>query len=216
MKRLPATHLIVIIAALGALAAGAWYYTTANDPVEGIPAAVPVLPDNGPSTSDACEKAGGVWNECASACPPDAEACIMMCVQKCEGINDGKKVVNVYFPNSKLDPKHLDCSKVFPVKRAVISDTLAQSAVETLLRGPTDAEKGAGAFSTLPEDTELNSIVIKGNVAHVDFSSALAAVAGSCRVGAIRAQIEKTLLGIPGVKSVVISVNGDSEGALQP
>jgi hypothetical protein len=31
-----------------------------------------------------------VKNECASACPPDAEICTMQCVQKCENPNNSK------------------------------------------------------------------------------------------------------------------------------
>ena len=31
-----------------------------------------------------CEDKGGKFNPCASSCPPDAEACIAMCVPKCE------------------------------------------------------------------------------------------------------------------------------------
>jgi spore germination protein GerM len=39
---------------------------------------------------------------------------------------------------------------------------------------------------------------------------------GSCKISAIRAQIERTLMPFPGVESVVISVEGDVAGALQP
>jgi len=31
-----------------------------------------------------CEDKGGKFNSCASSCPPDAEACIAVCVPKCE------------------------------------------------------------------------------------------------------------------------------------
>lgn len=110
-RRLPLTHLFAITAALVVLAAGVWFYTNANEPVEAVPPAgqlqdrqqagtstTPVAPgDVAPvsggrgsggepaiTTKAACEAAGGTWNECASPCAPDAEICIEMCVQKCE------------------------------------------------------------------------------------------------------------------------------------
>lgn len=39
-NRPPVTHLLAIALALAALAMGAWMYTNANDPVEGIPDAM--------------------------------------------------------------------------------------------------------------------------------------------------------------------------------
>lgn len=35
-------------------------------------------------TEASCKAAGGNWNSCASACPPDAEACIEICIEQCE------------------------------------------------------------------------------------------------------------------------------------
>jgi hypothetical protein len=45
-----------------------------------------------PTDADACSQAGGVWNECGSACrgaPPDT-VCIMMCVPYCECTSDAQ------------------------------------------------------------------------------------------------------------------------------
>jgi hypothetical protein len=41
---------------------------------------------DGTLTKALCVDAGGLWNECGSACrgAPDGTACIMMCVQYCE------------------------------------------------------------------------------------------------------------------------------------
>jgi len=218
-NRFQLTHLLAIGIALAALAAGAWFYTSASDPVEGIPETFETPADDAPADQAACEEAGGVWNECASACPPDAEACILMCVQKCEGIgDDGKQVVFAYFPNSQLDPDHMDCSVTFPVKRAITDDPdlEASAALEALLQGPTDAEKAEGYFTSIPEGVELDSLTMRKATAHADFSKELAAVAGSCRVLSIRAQIEETLMQFPDVTSAVISVDGSFEDALQP
>lgn len=79
---------------LALMAAGAWYYTNASDPVEGLPALAEPQARMAPETSDECAAAGGVWNECASACPPGSEVCTQVCVQECEGIGDDKKAVS--------------------------------------------------------------------------------------------------------------------------
>jgi len=224
-NRPPITHLLAISLALAGLAAGAWFYTNAADPVEGIPDVTigELLSSEGaPAGRASCEESGGVWNECASACPPDAEACILMCVQKCEGLGDGKKVVEIYFPNAKLDPEHLDCSKVFPVRRAVDTTQDGPDAVEyrilnALLAGPTDAEKSDGYFSSIPEGVtavrEWHDATFE-----VEFSEALSKVAGSCRVLSIRSQVETTVkAAFPDVKKVEIAVEGRSpEESLQP
>ena len=213
------THLLAIGLALAALAAGVWYYTNASDPVPGLPEnPQPIVVDEGPQAKEACEEAGGVWNECASACPPDAEACVLMCVQKCEGIDDGKQVVEVYFPNSALDPEHLDCSLVFPVRRAVIDDPELEgrAAVEALLAGPTEEEKAEGYFTPFPDGVTLETLTMQGATARADFSAELKQVAGSCRVLSIRAQIEETLMQFPEAATVIISVDGSVDEALQP
>lgn len=220
-SRPPITHLLAIALALAALAAGTWWYSNANEPVEGIPTG---MIDDGaaqvPSDPVACEIAGGVWNECASACPPDAEACILMCVPKCEGIGAGESVASVHFPNAKLDPEHLDCSVVFPVRRALFADgpvEAPRAALEALLKGPTDAEKDAGYFTSMPDGGAIRTFAIEGGVARVDLDATFARVAGSCRVASIRAQIEETLRRYPGITGVVISVMGGDPGeALQP
>jgi len=220
-NRPPFTHLLAITLALAALAAGAWLYTSASDPVEGIPEPPPAVEES-PADRQACEEAGGVWNECASACPPDAEACILMCVQKCEGLGEGEAVVDVYFPNSKLDPDHLDCSKVFPVKRAILTGGSPgahdSGPLYRLLAGPTEEERAVGYFSSLPEDVTLVRFWNDGTRFEADFSKELAKVAGSCRVLSIRSQIETTIRAeFPDVKDIVITIEGGDPGeALQP
>lgn len=220
-NRPPITHLLAITLALAALAAGAWFYTNANEPVEGIPDVV-TTPNEGEAPTDpaACALAGGVWNECASACPPDAEACILMCVQKCEGLGDGMTIVEAYFPNEIENPGAEDCSAVYPVRRAVApmgAGGPLGGALRALLGGPRDQESQEGYFTSIPEGVSVESIAFADGVMRVDFSEELAAVAGSCRVQSIRAQIERTLMQSGDVKEVVITVDGgDPDEALQP
>ncbi len=194
MKRLPLTHLLLIIAALAILAAIAWFYTNANESVDGIPPVGTSAEQPVPTSKDACETAGGVWNPCASACPPGAEACIQMCVQKCEfpSSNDGGgDLPPVYFLNSKLDPA-VTCEKVFPVERGESSDV--DTSMEALLAGPTTDERARGYETAIPVGVKLLDITSRGKITRLSFDAKLdQGVAGSCRTNAIRAQIETTV-----------------------
>jgi spore germination protein GerM len=63
----------------------------------------------------------------------------------------------------------------------------------------------------------LKGIKIEGGVATVDFDKTLMdKVGGSCRVGAIRSQIENTLKQFSTIKEVIVSVGGKTEGVLEP
>lgn len=124
--------------------------------------------------------------------------------------------VNVFFSNTADDPDMLACSRVEPVKRYVARDAQpARHALEELIRGPTIREKSLGFISSIPEGVVVQKLTIQNGVASVDFNSAIEA-GGSCRVVAIRSQVEHTLGQFPTVQSVVISVNGNEEEALQP
>lgn len=125
--------------------------------------------------------------------------------------------VKAYFVNNALDP-NISCSQVFPIVRLVPkTEAVAKAAVLELLKGPTNPEKQSGYETALNAGVRINGITIVNGVATVDFDNALDAnVAGSCRVGLIRAQIEKTLKQFPSVSSVVISVAGRTEDILQP
>lgn len=166
---------------------------------------------------EACKKAGGTWNECASACPPGTEICTMVCVQKCEGLPEEKPLV-LHFMNSKLDPQQLDCAKTYPVRRAAKAAVEPRAALEALLKGPTKEEQASGSFSSIPAGVAVRSFAVRGGVASVDFNAALGKAAGSCLVTSIRAQVESTIKAAsPSVTSVVISVEGgDPDEALQP
>lgn len=225
-NRPPVTHLLIITFALAALAAGAWFYTNASDAVEGIPdmASGTFSVDEAPADAASCQKAGGVWNECASACPPGAEACILMCVPKCEGLGERERVVDIYFPNSKLDPKHLDCTKVFPVRRA-ISDSPPSpgwpegAILQAVLAGPTDEERAEGYFTAVPEDVTLHRYwnYGKGKNFEIGLSREAGKVAGSCSVLTIRSEFEATLrAALPDVGNVKFLLEDGQEETLQP
>jgi spore germination protein GerM len=123
-----------------------------------------------------------------------------------------------YFSNSGLDSAAaLDCAIVFPVERAAPATAApARAALEALLQGPTVAERAQGFTTNLPPGVEIRRLVIANDTAAVDFSAELEPGGGSCRVTAIRAQIERTLLQFASVKAVRISIAGRSRGILQP
>lgn len=109
------------------------------------------------------------------------------------------------------------CEAVWPVARAVEpTPDPARAALAELLEGPTAAELDRGYLTNIPPGVDIRSLRVAGDTAYADFGATLNRAAGSCRVTAIRAQIEETLLQLPTVREVVISVEGDVETALQP
>jgi hypothetical protein len=119
---------------------------------------------------------------------------------------------------SEKDAAEKDCTKILSAVRVIPgTPAIATKTIEELLIGPTIAEVGDGMLTIIPSGTKLNSLLIKNGIATADFNAKLTdGVAGSCKVGAIRAQIEETLKQFPSIQDVVISVNGVSEGILQP
>lgn len=111
-----------------------------------------------------------------------------------------------------------DCSRVTAVDRRIERTlTPARRALEELLAGPVASEIIAGRTTAINSGVALRMVTIENGVARADFDSMLeAGVGGSCRVQAIRAQITETLRQFPAVESVIISVNGRVQDALQP
>lgn len=126
-------------------------------------------------------------------------------------------IVQVFFNNSRLDPE-FSCNKVFPVEREIIkTQAVARAALEELFKGPTDAEKEEGFFTSINPGVKIQILTIQNGVAEVDFDEQLEfQVGGSCRVAAIRAEIRETLKQFPTVNEVIISINGRTEDILQP
>lgn len=129
----------------------------------------------------------------------------------------------VFYGNRELVGEGDSCVQMFARGRDVLeSDVPAIRLRETLLAllaGPTGAETADDYFSSIPPGTRLNSLHVNEYGAQItlDFSSEINA-GGSCRVLAIRTQIEETVKAVMGDEfSVVISVDGgDPDEALQP
>ncbi len=129
----------------------------------------------------------------------------------------GNISISVFF--TKSSGNLIDCSQVSAVARTIDPNKNAyRQAIEALLAGPTAAELASGYITSIPSGAKLRSITVdaQGKVT-ADFETSIQkGVAGSCRVGAIRAQIEQTLLQFPEVREVAITVRGDADNVLQP
>jgi len=126
-------------------------------------------------------------------------------------------VVLVYFGNSQKGSSE-DCSKVFPISRAISkTEAVARGAILELLKGTTEMEKKSGYFTSINTGVKIQKLTIENGTAKIDLSNEIEkGLGGSCRVANIRAQIETTLKQFPTVKSVIISVDGRTEDILQP
>lgn len=130
--------------------------------------------------------------------------------------NAGDKTsIKVFFGNSD---RGAECEETLSVIREVSKiATIGKTAIEELLKGPTTAEQSDGFSTALNIGVKVNSLNISNGIARVDFGLELnTGVAGSCRVQAIRAQIEETLKQFPSVQNVIISINGKTENILEP
>lgn len=127
-----------------------------------------------------------------------------------------EKQVNVYFGNTNFGSSD-DCSKVFPVSRNILNaETFGPGAIEALLKGVTEKEKSEGYFSSINNKVLVQKFEIKDKVAYVDFNYHLSEIHGSCAVENVRSQIENTLNNLTDIDTVIISVNGETEGILEP
>lgn len=126
--------------------------------------------------------------------------------------------VKVYFGNGQLDPQN-QCTLVFPVDRMVSGKVaIYRAVIEELLKGPSPDDVAAGYRTAIPAGVTLKSVAADAEgVVTADFDARLSrGVSGSCSVEAIRAQIGVTLKQFPEVHDVVISVNGRTDGVLEP
>jgi hypothetical protein len=127
-------------------------------------------------------------------------------------------IAKLAFGNTKEDPNVLDCTKTYVTERVVCGNptTNIGIALHELLKGVTKKEKTAGYTTAIPPNVRDPKI----DVGTLDFGEDLqAGVAGSCRVGAIRAQILNTALlntTQTGDDGFTLSINGETETILQP
>ena len=112
-----------------------------------------------------------------------------------------------------------DCAVVEAVERRIPkTSAVGSAAIEQLLAGPTIDEAEEGFGTSINSGVTMNRLVIEDGVATVEFDEMFeAGMGGSCRVTAVRAQVEQTLMQFSTVQSVVILVEGtEPDEVLQP
>lgn len=130
-----------------------------------------------------------------------------------------RTALKVFFSNIVEDPQALNCERVYPVTRRVVkTQNVAEAAVLELLKGVTAGERANGSRTSILPGTQLRTVNLEDGVLTVDFSRELVfALAGSCQVQALVAQIDETLKQFDSVEVVRIFVEGeDAELELQP
>lgn len=132
------------------------------------------------------------------------------------GTSGQAMAIKVYFGKEGISEN--DCTTMVAVDRVIPkTQAVAQASLEALLQGPTASEKQMGYYTSINQNVKIQKLTIENGVAKVDFDKQLEiGIAGSCKVTAIRAQIEQTLKQFPTVKSVAISIDGRTEDILQP
>lgn len=125
--------------------------------------------------------------------------------------------VDVYFTNTKKDSDTI-CTKVFPIKRSILKTSeVAYVSLYQLIQGPNMAELNEGYDTSIPGQTKINSVSVSNGTAYVDFDKGLEyGIVGSCMITAIKSQIESTLKQFTSVKNIVMSIDGQTGGILQP
>ncbi|HSL56957.1 MAG TPA: cell wall-binding repeat-containing protein [Acidimicrobiales bacterium] len=118
--------------------------------------------------------------------------------------------VRVYFANEAMgDP----CGEVFGVERQVVGPAVATAALAELLRGPTEAERGAGYSSWFSSATEgyLNSVSVADGLARADFrdfSGIIPNASTACGSAALLASLDATLTQFSTVDTTRYSFDG--------
>ena len=93
---------------------------------------------------------------------------------------------------------------LFPVSRRMpANDDLPHAVLQALLAGP---RVGTGLKNPIPEGVKIHSIQLAGGVAHIDLSKAF--LGDDSHPSAAETSVVRTMTSLPGVSSVVLSVEG--------
>ncbi len=99
--------------------------------------------------------------------------------------------------------------KLVPVIRQATGTTkVGSAALESLLRGPTGAEREAGLTSAIPAGTTLRGLPIKDGLATVDLSGDFASGVGTSSMYTRLGQLVYTITELPTVDRVKLRIHG--------
>lgn len=91
---------------------------------------------------------------------------------------------------------------------------MVRSAIEALVAGPTDEERGFGLLSTIPSGTVVNGVSIKDGVATIDLSKRFESGGGSLSMLLRVAQVVYTATQFDGVDKVAFKLDGTPAKAI--
>lgn len=114
----------------------------------------------------------------------------------------------LFFPNPTLSEER--CSGVYAVERVIPqSSSIARVLLAALLHGPTVDEVAEGYASPFSPGTAVRSVKASGGTIVIDFVEGSRESGDAC---ALRESVEQTLLAIPGIRKVVITIGGRAPG----
>lgn len=114
-------------------------------------------------------------------------------------------ILKVYFP-----VKSSDCGKVLSLERKIPKTTTpAKSALEELIKGPTEAEYAVDYISKLSMAGHINKVNIRNGVAYADLpASIISSDKTACELKTAKAQIVQTLKQFSSVQNVLVTLDG--------
>jgi len=116
-----------------------------------------------------------------------------------------QKEISVYL--LKLDEK-TERIYLSPVKRKISDKDILATALENLIKGPTQNELERGFITAVPSGLKIRSIAINGKTAEIDFNGAIEeGAAGDILLKRVQ-QIVYTSTQFESVNSIVIKING--------
>jgi spore germination protein GerM len=124
----------------------------------------------------------------------------------------GTKVVELYFPNKRLDAPSI-CPGIFPVERTVLdAPTVMRDALALLLSGPSKEETEKGYTTEIKGGAAIQSLKLEDGLVSVDLTQPiLEESATACAEKTAIAQIEATLKSFPNVNTVMVAANGQAQ-----
>ena len=111
----------------------------------------------------------------------------------------------------------IDQAERIPAVVSMPEGASGRRAIEELLSGPLGRTPQNAAGTSLPLDARVRSFTIENGEAHLDLTDPADAGGGTCLQTGRREQLHRTLLSLPGVSDVTITVGGRSSGeSFQP
>jgi spore germination protein GerM len=103
-----------------------------------------------------------------------------------------------------------------PVARVIKSADELSSALKETIKGPSSSEEKRGYISALPKNMKVRKAVLKDDIADIDLSKEFAEGIQGDAVAARVNQIFFTAAQFPGVKGIIIRINGKTVRTLGP